>query len=193
MPATSKPSDMTDELNQIMGFNRLTKSDSGNIQNLLDGLPSPSLAQNAAAFAGVKGGIPGSDMVDRWKFDMYNTQSDARKKSGHEQLLGLLQGVSGTAVATPGQQMASADSAAARAQQGSQFNRSLDQETSQQNRKFSLQALLQGFDPSVVADYQSQVKPDGSINKWGQPKGTTRYQYPGSDQWTYANKGLLGF
>jgi hypothetical protein len=193
MPTTSKPGDMTDELNQIMGFNRLTKSDSGNIQQLLDGLPNPSLARNAAAYNGVQSGVPGSEYANNRGFDLYNTQADARRKSGHEQLLGLLQGVSGTAIATPGQQMASADASAARVQQGSQFNRSLDQETSQQNRKFSLQALLQGFDPSVVADYQSQVKPDGSINKWGQPKGTTRYQYPGSDQWTYVNKGLLGF
>lgn len=95
---------MMAELERVVpGLSRNFSTASGNINELLSGLPSPSIARNANAYFGINSGMPGSDFVRNRGFDLYNTQANQMKQQGLQDLLGLLGSVSGTAVATPGQ------------------------------------------------------------------------------------------
>lgn len=90
----------------IPGFNDLSSIASGNIKDLLTGAPSLALNRNAGAtFAAAHGLAPASgtgDFMDRWNYDLYGQQATARKEQGLSDLLNMLQGYSGTAVARPG-------------------------------------------------------------------------------------------
>lgn len=137
---------MMSELERVVpGLSRNFSSASGNINELLGGLPSPSLARNASAYMGIQSGMPGSDLIRNKGFDLYNSQSNQMKQQGLQDLLGLLGGVSGTAVATPGQALQDKQ---ASGQLGLGYgnldlgNRSLANNANQSNQDRQLQAWL---------------------------------------------------
>ena len=106
---TSATGNMLAELDALMpGFSENVATASGNIAELLRGQPSPALARNAAAYYGVNSGMPGSEFVRNKGFDLYNTQANAMKAQGQDELGKLLASVSGTAVARPGEVMQNA-------------------------------------------------------------------------------------
>ncbi len=130
---------MTTELEALMpGFGKNVSTASGNINELLNGLPSPSLARNAAAYYGVGSGMPGSDYVRNRGFDLYNTQANQMKQQGQDDLLKLLSTVSGTAVATPGQALQDKQASG----QLDLGNRSLANSANQSEQDRQLQAWL---------------------------------------------------
>lgn len=112
----------------IPGLDDTLATASGNIDELLSGNVSPSIARNASAYMGVASGMPGSEFVRNRGFDLYNTQGNAMKRQGLGDLLSLLQGVSGTVAPTTGQSL-----------QNEQFNRGLDQSASQFGQTMGLQ------------------------------------------------------
>lgn len=67
------------------------------VSNLLKGLPSADTARTANAYFGTASGLnPTSDFLRNRGYDLFNTQADARKQTGIQDLLALLQGSSGT-------------------------------------------------------------------------------------------------
>ena len=161
---TTAPGNMMDELNKVIpGFSNLTSTASGNIGELLNGLPSPSLARNAGAYFGANSGMPGSEFVRNRGFDLYNTQSNQMKQQGLGDLLGLLGGVSGRAVATPGESLQDKQAGnqlglgyANLSQQGSQFDRSFDFDKWLKSSQLGLEGVRTGND--MLSTYLSFLK-----------------------------------
>jgi hypothetical protein len=89
----------------VPGFNRLSSTATGNIQNLLSGVPSAAPTQRANAYFGASSGMPGSDFVRNRGFDLYGEKSEDYKQRGLQDFLSLLQGYSGTVMPTAGQQL----------------------------------------------------------------------------------------
>lgn len=91
----------------IPGFEALSQIASSNVKDLLSGAPSLARNRNAGAtFAASMGLAPAGgtgDFMDRWNYDLYGNQADARKQAGLSNLLNLIQGYSGTVVARPGE------------------------------------------------------------------------------------------
>lgn len=88
----------------IPGFNGLTNSATGIIDNLLKGLPSSSSARASNAYFGAGSGLgAGSDFLRNRGFDLYGQQGEQRKQTGLQDLLSFLQGYSGTVMPTTGQ------------------------------------------------------------------------------------------
>lgn len=98
----------------IPGLDLLTKSATGNIDQLLNGLPSADATRTSNAYFGVNSGMPSSDFVRNRGFDLYGQQAEGNKQRGLQDLLSLVGGLSGTVAQTPGQM-----------QQGQQFNQQL--------------------------------------------------------------------
>lgn len=94
--------------NAIPGFDNLTSSATGIIQNLLGGVASPDIARAQNANFGAESGLaPDSPFLANRGFDLYGQQAETRKQSGIDNLLKLLAGYSGTVVPTTGQQIQS--------------------------------------------------------------------------------------
>ena len=74
----------------IPNASSLTSSASSIIDNALTGTPSPSLSQRDAAYFGARSGMPGSELADRFGFDIYNQRGDAKQQQGFQDLLALL-------------------------------------------------------------------------------------------------------
>lgn len=134
------------ELERIVpGLSKNFSTASGNINELLGGLPSPSIARNAAAYFGINSGMPGSEYIRNRGFDLYNSQANDMRQRGIQDLLGLLQGVSGTVVATPGQALQDKQAAGQLGLGYGQLdlgNRSLANNANQSNQDRALQAWL---------------------------------------------------
>jgi hypothetical protein len=105
-PATASPTGQRKFDTGIPGFDVLAQAQSGNTLDMLTGAPSLDRNRNAGAtFAASMGLAPAGgtgDFMDRWNYDLYGQQSDARKQQGNQNLLNMLQAYSGTAVARPG-------------------------------------------------------------------------------------------
>lgn len=93
----STPQTPEDYLNQALpGFSNLSAGATGIIGNLLQGLPSPSTARQAAATFGVQNGLgTGSGVTNRYGYDLYNTQGAQRQQTGIQDLLSTLGSYSG--------------------------------------------------------------------------------------------------
>jgi len=122
----------------IPGFDMLSQSASSNISDLLKGTESPGITQNMNAQWGVEAGVPGTDFLRGRATDLYGQRAAGRQQQGLGNLLSMLQGYSGTAVARPGDimgqqtsyrgqdtQKAIADADRAQRAQESQMNASL--------------------------------------------------------------------
>ena len=117
--------------NAVPGLDNLTRSASGDVGSLLNGLPSPSVARRANAYFGTRSGVPSSDFVRNRGFDLYGQQADQYRQRGFDDFLNLLKGASGTIAPTPGEQS-----------QNTQFNQNLQQrgiEANQQTQRFNVQ------------------------------------------------------
>ena len=100
----------------IPGFNGLSSSASGLINDLINGNPSTAPARSKAAFFGVNSGMPNSGLSNAFGYDLYKQEGEARKQRGFDDLLKMLTGYSGTVAPTAGQQI-----------EDSQFNANLIQ------------------------------------------------------------------
>jgi hypothetical protein len=114
----------------IPNLNNLVGSASGNIMNLLSGLPSAPLAQTTAAYAGATAGQPGQSnalgtFIGNAGANLYNQQSSANQQTGLGDLLNLIGGTSGTLAPTPGQNLQNSQYYAGLGQSGSEFQQSL--------------------------------------------------------------------
>lgn len=93
----------------IPGFGGLTRSATDIIGNLLNGLPSPSLARRENAYFGAASGLgssntdPTHDFLRNRGFDLYGQKAEERQQTGLKDLLSLLSGYSGSVVPTTGQ------------------------------------------------------------------------------------------
>lgn len=208
-PATSTATtgNMTDELERLMpGFSKNLSTASGNINELLTGLPSPALARNAAAYYGVQSGMPGSEYVRNKGFDLYNTQANEMRQRGQDDLLKLLGTVSGTAVATPGQALGDKQATGQLAlgnkqvdTQNSQFGQSLGFEQQQWQKQLDLldkflgggggpasgygNVFGQSGQPPNAMDYSQYTdfyKPPGGQGNYFNPLTGTYGQMPGT-------------
>lgn len=133
-PATNPTpgtSNIRDILNSaIPGFSKLLGSASGNIDDLLSGDASPSVARRANAYFGASSGMPGSEFVRNRGFDLYGQQGDARKQQGLHDLLSLLSGAAGNLFPTVGEQ-----------QSGNQFQQDLGFRQNQAGNQFLQNAM----------------------------------------------------
>ena len=105
--STGTPSSTTAPANRkfetgIPGFDMLSQSASSNISDLLKGVESPAITQNMNAQWGVGAGVPGTDFLRGRATDLYGQRAAGRQQQGLGNLLSMLQGYSGTAVARPG-------------------------------------------------------------------------------------------
>lgn len=123
--------------NSVPGFNNLSRSATGNIANLLTGLPSASPTQRANAYFGVGSGMPNSDFVRNRGFDLFGEQAEQHKQRGLDDFLKVLQGYSGTVMPTAGQQI-----------QNQQFNAGLQSNEGQFNIQDTLAKRKQALGES---------------------------------------------
>lgn len=135
-PAVAPPAPMglgQYAINQaIPGLSGLTQSATGIIDSALRGLPSPSESRLQNAYFGAGSGLdPGSDFLRNRGFDLYKRDANARQQQGFNNLLGLVQGYSGTVAPTPGQELQDRQQSAQLAQSESQFGRNLDLQNAQ--------------------------------------------------------------
>jgi len=88
--ATSGPN--ADWLNNLIpGYSGLVSQASSTIGDLLSGSPSTSVARNAAAtFGAANGQGTGSDIANRWGYDLYNTMGQQRQQQGISDLNSLI-------------------------------------------------------------------------------------------------------
>ncbi len=110
--------------NAVPGLDNLTAGASGVVNNLLGGMPSPSVAQRANAYYGGASGMPSSDYVRNRGVDLYGQQADQYRQRGFDDFLQLLRGTSGTIAPTPGEQL-----------QSNQFDRTFQQGQIQNNQQ----------------------------------------------------------
>lgn len=130
----------------LPGANNLISSASSNTQNLLSGLPSTSAARKANAVFGVGSGLaPGSDFLKTRLFDTYGTQVDERNQQGLQDLLGLISGVGGNALAERGQNNQASQFGQSLAQQRQQFADQLKQRQEEFNKSNDLALQQFGF------------------------------------------------
>lgn len=97
----------TDFLSKLIpGFGNLNSSTSDVIKNLLTGNPNPGTAQNAAAtFGAANGQGAGAGITQRFGYDLYNQQADARRQTGIKDLLDYINGISSPTLANQGQEI----------------------------------------------------------------------------------------
>ena len=136
-----------------------------NIQNLLSGLPSPSLARTTNAYWGVGAGQPAggagntgdiNSFIGQRGTDLYGQQAQANQQTGIQDLLSLIGGTSGTIAATPGQNLQNQQFNQSQGQQNQQFNQS----QGQQNQQFYATLGQQGsqFDQSeALAQFNAMI------------------------------------
>jgi hypothetical protein len=129
----------------IPGFADLTSSASSNVGQLLNGLPSADATRTENAYFGVGSGMPGSEFVRNRGYDLYGQKAEQRKRQGLEGLLALIGGVSGPMTSYRGQDISQQESAADRAERGSEFGQTLGFDREQWNtQKELLNRLLGG-------------------------------------------------
>lgn len=116
--------------NAVPGLDNLTGAAAGDVGNLLNGLPSPSVARRSNAYFGTRSGMPSSDFVRNRGFDLYGQQADQYRQRGFDDFLQLLKGASGTIAPTPGEQS-----------QNQQFNQQFQQGQIQNNQQVGQQNL----------------------------------------------------
>ncbi len=160
----------------IPGFDELSQTASGNVQNLLSGTEDPSITRNLNASFGASSGLaPGSEFLNNRAIDLYGQRGEARKQQGFQDLLAMLGGYSGTVTATPGQvlgdEAGQRDEAFRKQQEAdrvNQFNQQMafDRERQQQlldmeNKRFGL-AERQYYDQKPkIPQYYTQNNPYG--------------------------------
>lgn len=124
-PNTTSPIPGGDTWNQlgnvIPGLTDLTKSGTDVIQQMLQGLPSPSTARTANAYFGINSGMPGSEFVRNRGYDLYGQQAQQRQQQGLGDLLSFL-GQYQNFVPTPGQNLSTGLGYAQLGQSASEFN-----------------------------------------------------------------------
>jgi hypothetical protein len=135
----------------LPGINNLTSTATGNIQNLLSGLPSVSAARQSNAYFGAQSGMPGSDFVRNRGYDLYGQQAQQRQQTGLEDLLQTIGTYSSPALGAQGQALQNQQFGQNLAQQGSQFDQSLAQKGSQFSQDFGLQQQNQAFGEQQAA------------------------------------------
>ena len=92
------------QLSNLPGLDQLTSSATGLIQSELGGVPSPVETRTANAAWGAGAGLaPGTPFLENRGRRLYNSEVEARRRQGLQDLMGFLQGYSGTVSATPGQ------------------------------------------------------------------------------------------
>lgn len=89
----------------IPGITGNTATASGNVGQLLSGMPSTSNARKKAAYFGAASGMPGSGVANAFGYDLYNQEAEANKQRGFDNLLKMLTSYSGTVAPTTGQQI----------------------------------------------------------------------------------------
>jgi hypothetical protein len=114
----------------IPGLNNLLGTASGNISNLLSGLPSAGMAQTTNAYAGATAGQPGQanalgTFLGNRGADLYNQQATGYQQTGLSDLLNLIGTSSGNLATTPGQNLQNTQFNQNLSQSGSEFNQSL--------------------------------------------------------------------
>lgn len=159
-PATSGTGN--DFLESILpGIGKLTSGATGAVDNLINGLPSPSQARTTNAYWGVGAGTPSggpnstgdiNSFIGRRGADLYGQQSQQRQQTGIDDLLKLIGGYSSPALANQGQQ-----------QQNSQFFANLGQNSDQFNQNYQLnkfQAMLQalGLGNQIAGQNQPNIQ-----------------------------------
>lgn len=159
----------------IPGLNDLSQTASGNIQDLLSGLPSASWARTTNAYWGAGAGQPNPGGAGTFAgnrgADLYHLQANQNQQQGLDDLLKMVQGYSGTVASTPGQ-----------IQQGGQFSQELAQKQSEDfwNQLFQTKQL--GIE---------QQKADQSRPWWMVPAGgganlhVTGYDPTGIGAWQH--------
>lgn len=123
----------------IPGLPGLTKGATDIINNALLGLPSSSEARLENAYFGAGSGLdPTSDFLRNRGYDLYKSKANERQRGGIQDLLSLIGTYSGSVVPTPGEQLGASSAAASRAQQGAQFNATMNFEREQYQKSLEL-------------------------------------------------------
>jgi hypothetical protein len=125
----------------LPGIGNLTKSATGAIGNLLDGLPSVSQARTTNAYWGVGAGQPAggpggtgdiNSFIGQRGTDLYGQQAQQNQQQGLQDLMQTIGTYTSPALANQGQQMQNQQFGQNLAQQGSEFS----QGQNQQNQQF---------------------------------------------------------
>ncbi len=119
----------------VPGFNRLSTTATGNIQNMLSGMPSAGPTKRANAYFGAGSGMPGSDFVRNRGYDLYGEKADKYQQEGLDNFLKLLSGYSGTVMPTAGQQIETQQFNANLANRGREFD--INEAGQQQQQAFN--------------------------------------------------------
>ena len=145
MPTTSQTGSNSQQFLEsvLPGISGLTSTATGNIANLLNGLPSASQARTTNAYWGVGAGTPAggagntgdiNSFIGQRGTDLYGQQAQANRQTGLQDLLSMVSGFSSPALQNQGQQL-----------QNTQFQENLGQnqyEFNQNNILNQLQAML---------------------------------------------------
>lgn len=168
-PATSNTGSPTIS-QSIPGLEGLSATASGNIEDLLSGLPSAPWARTQNAYWGAGAGQPGGGEVGTFignrGADLYHQQAQQNRQQGFDDLMKMVQGYSGTVASTPGQ-----------IQQEGQFNR----EFAQQQANDAWNQLFQ--EKQLNLKSQAQNPPmwrlksnNGPVGTWAGPASDLVYR-----------------
>lgn len=119
--------DTSGNLESILpGFRDLSANASGVIGNLLKGLPNPATVQQANATFGVNSGLgTGSGFLQGRGYDLYKQEGQNMQQQGLQDLLGTIQGYSGTVVPNAPQTLQNQQFGAQLGEQASEFGQNL--------------------------------------------------------------------
>jgi hypothetical protein len=136
----TNPQTAEDYLNAALpGFSNLTSGATNVIGNLLQGLPSPSTARQAAATFGITSGAgANSGLANNYGYNLYNQQGAQRQQQGIQDLLSTLGAYAGTVTPNVGQLQQGQEFGTALANQQNEFN-----QTEQDKQNLMLMQLVQ--------------------------------------------------
>lgn len=143
----------------IPGFASLTGAASGNIKDLLSGLPSPDNARLDNAWYGAGTGLDSSSpFLNNRGRALYGRESEKRKQTGLENFLSMLKSFSGSVVPTTGQE-----------QQNNQFNKTFGYQ--QQQDQLARNDMLRD---------ENDAFREGASARWNTPPNGMYFSEPGS-------------
>jgi hypothetical protein len=173
-------------LNSLLpGFNNLTTSATGDIQSLLNGLPSPSQARTTNAYWGAGAGTPAggagttgdiNSFIGARGTDLYGQQAAANQQTGLQDLLQTIGTYSAPALQAQGQANQVNQFGQNLAQQGSQFGQNLT--VTQQQQAFDQAQKAYQTSPEYLTmlenlkNYGTQGAPNTAGNVYGAGKTT---------------------
>ena len=145
----------------LPGISNLTSSATGDIQNMLNGLPSVSQAKTNNAYFGVSAGQPDTGGVGTFTgnegANLYGQQTQANQQQGLQNLFSSIGAYSQPILANQGQQLQNSQFGAAQGQQNNQFQQNY------QLQQFQAMLGALGLGNQIVGQSQGNIQSSGTL------------------------------